>query len=114
MNTDEYVAGAPERARDALQLVRGAIRAAAPDARETISYDMPAFALGDTTIVWFGAFKAHVGFYPGAAAIREFANELSGYTTAKGSVRFPLEQPMPVELIQRMVRFRVSAIRPKC
>jgi uncharacterized protein YdhG (YjbR/CyaY superfamily) len=69
---------------------------------------MPAFEHHEVTLVSFGAFKAHVGFYPGAAAIRTFAPDLQGYETAKGSIRFPLARPMPVDLIRRIVRYKLE------
>jgi uncharacterized protein YdhG (YjbR/CyaY superfamily) len=71
---------------------------------------MPSFEENGVTLVSFGAFKAHIGFYAGAAAIRTFAAELRDYTTAKGSVRFPLDQPMPTDLIQRIVRFKLDVV----
>jgi uncharacterized protein YdhG (YjbR/CyaY superfamily) len=79
----------------------------APNAEEKISYQMPAFYL-DGILVWFAAHPNHIGFYPRASAITKFKRELSRYKNAKGSVQFPLDEPLPVELIKRMVRFRVE------
>lgn len=107
---DAYIAQAPEAARNALGLVRAAIRSAVADASETISYGMPAFVSPQGTLLWYGAFSRHIGFYPGAAAIAAFADELSNYRTAKGSVQFPLAQPMPVALIKRLTQFRAELL----
>lgn len=79
---------------------------------ETISYGIPAFALNGKKVVWFAAFKSHIGFYPGAAAIRAFKKDLSGYKTAIGSVRLPLDEPLPRVLIEKIVRLRVKSVRP--
>jgi uncharacterized protein YdhG (YjbR/CyaY superfamily) len=105
---DEYIAQMPEAVQRHLRSVREAVGTAAPGARETISYGMPSFEQNGVTLISFGAFKGHIGFYPGAAAIRTFAAELRDYTTAKGSVQFPLDQPMPTDLIQRIVRFKLA------
>jgi uncharacterized protein YdhG (YjbR/CyaY superfamily) len=103
----DYSARFPAGVRARLTEVRRAIHGAVPDAEERISYGMPGFAIG-RRVVSFGAFANHVGFYPGAAAIRAFARELDRYETAKGSVRFPFDEPLPLELIARMVRFTAS------
>jgi uncharacterized protein YdhG (YjbR/CyaY superfamily) len=105
---DEYIGQMPEAVRRPLRSVREAIHTAAPDARETIAYGMPSFEQKGVTLVSFGGFKSHIGFYPGAAAIGTFAAELRDYATAKGSVRFPLDQPMPIDVIQRIVRFKLA------
>ena len=107
---DEYIAHMPEAVQRPLRSIREAVRAEAPNSRETISYGMPSFEQNGIVLVSFGAFKAHVGFYPGAVAIRTFAAELGDYTTAKGSVRFPLNRPMPIDVIQRIVRYKLSVI----
>jgi uncharacterized protein YdhG (YjbR/CyaY superfamily) len=91
----------------ALAEVRAAIKAALPTAEECITYGMPAFQLQGKVLVAYGAFKSHIGFYPGRAAIAQFANELAAYKQAKGSVQFPLDEPMPSALIQRIVTFAV-------
>ena len=104
---DEYIAQFPEDVRECLESVRQAIRRAAPAAAEKISYQIPTFTL-QGNLVHFAAFKHHLGFYPGASGIEQFRGELSAYETAKGTVRFPLAQPMPLELIERIVRFRVK------
>jgi uncharacterized protein YdhG (YjbR/CyaY superfamily) len=105
---DDYIAKMPRTAQRQLRTIRDTVRAEAPDATETIAYGMPAFKHHGVTLAAFGAFKAHVGFYPGASAIQAFASELHGYETAKGSIRFPLDHPMPVDLIRRIVQYKLE------
>lgn len=103
---DEYIAGFPEDVQEILEKVRRTIREAAPDAEEAIKYQIPTFTLKGN-LVHFAAFKKHIGFYPAPSGIERFKDELSAYEGAKGSVRFPLDQPIPFDLIGRIVRFRV-------
>ena len=103
---DDYVGGFPRTVQTLLRKVRQTIEKAAPDAQETISYGMPAFIRNGKKLVWFGAFTSHIGFYPGAAAIAAFRKELSAYKAAKGSVQFPFDEPLPLDLIGRIVQFR--------
>lgn len=103
---DEYIAGFPEDVREILEKLRMTIREAAPDAEEAIKYRMPTFTLNGN-LVHFAAFKKHIGFYPAPRGIEEFKDELSAYKGAKGSVQFPLDRPVPFELISRIVKFRV-------
>lgn len=104
---DEYIAGFPPDVQEILQKIRMAIREAAPGAEETIKYRMPTFTLNGN-LVHFAAFKKHIGFYPIPTGIEQFKDELSAYETGKGSVRFPLDRPIPYDLIGRIVRFRVK------
>ncbi len=104
---DEYIATFPESTQAILQAVRAVIKAAAPDAKEKISYQMPTFDLKGN-LVHFAAFKNHIGFYPVPSGIEAFKEELSVYENAKGSVQFPIDQPMPMDLITRIVKFRVE------
>ncbi len=104
---DEYIAGFPPDVQVILQQVRATIREAAPGAEETIKYRMPTFLL-DGNLVYFAAFKNHIGFYPIPTGIEKFKKELSAYKTAKGSVQFPLDKPMPLALIRKIVKFRVK------
>jgi uncharacterized protein YdhG (YjbR/CyaY superfamily) len=104
---DEYIAGFPLDVRRLLRQVRATIRKAAPKAEEKISYQIPTFFLHGN-LVHFGAFKEHIGFYPAPMGLKEFEKELSKYAGSKGSVRFPLDQPMPLGLITRIVKFRVK------
>lgn len=106
-STDEYIATFPKETQKILQEVRAAIKVAAPEAVEKISYQMPTFYLKGN-LVHFAAWKNHIGFYPTPSGTKEFERELSAYESAKGSVRFPIDQPMPLKLIARIVKFRVA------
>lgn len=104
---DEYIATFPDDIQNILQELRAAIKAAAPDATEKISYQMPTFALKGN-LVHFAAFKKHIGFYPAPSGIEAFKQELSAYESSKGAVRLPIDQPLPLDLIRRIVQFRVE------
>ena len=104
---DEYIAGFPKDIREILEKIRATIRKAAPEAEEAISYGMPAFKLNGY-LVYFAAYKKHIGFYPVPTGIEAFKKELSAYKGAKGSVQFPLDKPMPLDLISKIVKFRVK------
>jgi uncharacterized protein YdhG (YjbR/CyaY superfamily) len=104
---DEYIAGFPPEVQEILEKVRTAIREAAPGAEETISYQVPTFTLKGN-LVHFAAWKKHIGFYPTSTGTEKFRNELSVYDGAKGSVRFPLDKPIPFDLIGEIVKFRVG------
>jgi uncharacterized protein YdhG (YjbR/CyaY superfamily) len=103
---DAYIAGFPEDVQALLNKVRATIRKAAPDAEEAIKYGVPTFTLNGN-LVHFAAFKNHIGFYPAPSAIQKFRKELSAYESAEGSVRFPLDEPIPYSLIRDVVKFRV-------
>ena len=104
---DEYIAGFPSDVRKLLQRIRMTIRKAAPKAKEAIKYQMPTFTLNGN-LVHFAAYKKHIGFYPAPIGIEAFKDELSVYAGAKGSVRFPLDKPIPFALISKIVKFRVK------
>ncbi len=104
---DLYTRAFPDNVRRKLEAMRRLIRAEAPQAQETISYQMPTFTLNGN-LVHYAAHENHIGFYPTPSAIREFEKQLAHYTYAKGSVRFPMNEPLPASLIRRMVRFRVA------
>jgi uncharacterized protein YdhG (YjbR/CyaY superfamily) len=104
---DEYIATFPENIQKILEELRATIKAAAPDAQEKISYQMPTFALKGN-LVHFAAFKNHIGFYPAPRGIEAFKDELSLYEGSKGAIRFPIDKPLPLELIGRIVQFRVA------
>jgi uncharacterized protein YdhG (YjbR/CyaY superfamily) len=104
---DDYIAGFPPDVQAILQKIRAIIRKAAPQAEETIKYQMPTFTLHGN-LVHFAAFKNHIGFYPVPTGIEAFKKELSAYKGAKGSVQFPLDQPIPYGLISKIVQFRVK------
>jgi uncharacterized protein YdhG (YjbR/CyaY superfamily) len=109
---DEYIAAFPPRVRKTLEQVRTTIRKAAPEAEEAMKYGIPTFTLGGN-LVHFGAFKTHIGFYPTPSGVEAFRKELAAYEGAKGSVQFPLDTPMPLGLIERIVKFRVREMRQK-
>lgn len=104
---DEYIAGFPADVQEILEKIRITIREAAPDSQETINYQIPTFTLKGN-LVHFAAFKKHIGFYPAPSGIEQFKDELLVYERAKGSVQFPLDMPMPYDLISRIVKFRVK------
>lgn len=104
---DEYIAEFPPETRRVLEEMRALIRAEAPGATETISYAIPTFDLNGH-LVHFAAFERHIGFYPTSSGIEAFEEELKPYKHARGSVQFPLDRPLPRELIRRIVRFRVG------
>lgn len=106
-NINGYIERFPKDVQPLLKKMRSTIKKAAPKAKEAISYGMPLFTL-DGRLVWFAAHKSHIGFYPGAGAMKEFREELSAYTGAKGSVQFPFDQPLPLALVSRIVKFRVK------
>jgi len=104
---DEYIASFPEKTQEILELVRATIQKAAPEATEAIRYAIPTFILNGN-LVHFAAFKNHIGFYAAPTGNEAFKEELSVYKGGKGSVQFPIDQPMPLELITRIVQFRVQ------
>ena len=104
---DKYIAGFPLDVQEILQKIRVTIRKAAPQAEETIKYQMPTFTLHGN-LVHFAAFKNHIGFYPVPTGIEAFKRELAAYEGGKGSVQFPLDKPIPYSLISKIVKFRVK------
>jgi len=104
---DEYISDFPADIQEILQQVRRTVQQAAPEAQETISYAMPTFTLHGN-LVHFAAFKNHIGFYPTPSGVEEFKQRLSVYKGAKGSVQFPLNQPIPYDLIKAIVLYRVN------
>ncbi len=101
---DEYIRSSPKSTQLLLEQMRATISKAVPKAGEKISYQMPAFTLAGN-LVHFAAYKHHIGFYPGAGAIIEFNKELTAYELSKGTVRFPLDKPLPLELIARIAQY---------
>lgn len=111
-DVDSYIATFPKDVQATLEQVRNVIKSSAPKAEEVISYNMPAYKyLG--LLVYFAGYKQHIGFYPTASGITVFKNELSNYKNAKGSVQFPLDKPMPLALIKKMVKHRVKENQEK-
>ncbi len=107
---DAYIAPFPPEVQAILQQIRATIHAAAPEAQETINYQIPTFTLRGRNLVHFAAFQNHIGFYPTPSGMAHFWDKLAGYKRAKGSVQFPLAGPMPYELIGEMTRFRVDEV----
>ena len=106
-NIDEYIAGFPKQVQEILEKLRNTIRKAAPGSEETINYAIPTFTLKGN-LVHFAAFKNHIGFYPAPSGIEAFKKELSVYEGAKGSVQFPIDKPLPLGLVTKIVKFRVK------
>jgi uncharacterized protein YdhG (YjbR/CyaY superfamily) len=106
-NIDDYLERFPKEVQQLLEKMRLTIKKAVPSAKETISYGIPSFTL-DRNLVWFAAYKKHIGFYPGSSAVIAFKKELSAYKVAKGSVQFPLDEPLPLALVSRIVKFQVK------
>lgn len=104
---DDYIASCPEDVRPKLEKLRRAIRSAAPEAEETISYRMPAFRLNGP-LVYFAAFKTHFGFFPTSSPIPVFKAALASYETSKGTIRFPLDRPIPFDLVKKIVGYKVK------
>ncbi|MCA9194279.1 MAG: DUF1801 domain-containing protein [Planctomycetales bacterium] len=107
---DAYISGFPENVQEILQRIRRIISDAAPEAEEAIKYQIPTFLLGGN-LVHFAAFAKHIGFYPTPSGIEQFKDALSAYKSAKGSVQFPLDSPIPFGLIKRIVKFRVKEVQ---
>jgi uncharacterized protein YdhG (YjbR/CyaY superfamily) len=108
---EAYIDGQPPAARGALQAMRALLRKALPGAEEVISYGMPAYTLNGRVVVYFAGWKRHTALYPGGnEAIAAFANDLAGYATSKGAIRFPLEAPLPGGLIARIAKYRAVQI----
>lgn len=104
---DSYIAAYPKDAQALLNVVRATIKKAAPKAEEKISYGIPTFTLNGN-LVHFGAFKTHIGFFPGASGVASFKKELSIYKTSKGTIQLPLDKKLPLPLITKIVKFRVK------
>lgn len=106
-NIDEYIAAFPKETQKLLQQIRNAIGKAAPKAEEAIKYAIPTFVYNGN-LVHFAGYEKHIGFYPAPTGMEAFKKELSKYKTGKGSVQFPIDQPMPIDLITQIVKFRVA------
>jgi len=105
---EEYINNFPKETQELLEQIRMTIKQVAPKAEESISYGMPAFKTHGKPLVYFAAFKNHIGFYATPTEHKEFEDELSKYKQGKGSVQFPLDKPLPLDLIERITRFRVN------
>lgn len=108
-SVDAYIAGFPKETQALLEQVRQTIKKTAPDAEEMISYQMPAYKYKGKPLVYFAGYKNHIGFYATPTGHKAFEKELSNYKQGKGSVQFPLDKPMPLDLIARIVKFRLGS-----
>jgi len=106
-SVDEYIADFPIEVQEILKAIRKVIQQAAPEATESISYGIPTFSQNGA-LVHFGGYKQHIGFYPAPRAIEVFKEELSGYEGGKGTIKFPLNKPIPIELVTRIVQYRLA------
>ena len=104
---DEYIVGQPQELRERLEYMREAIHKAAPKAKEVISYRMPAFKQNGV-LVYFAVFKNHIGFFPTPSGVGNFQKELKNYKTSKGAIQFPLDEPLPLSLVTKIVKFRAK------
>ena len=111
-SVDEYIKSFPENIQKKLNEMRNIIKKLAPDAEEKISYQMPAFFLNGI-IVYFAGYSKHIGFYPTSSGIEAFKNELTDYKFSKGTIQFPIDKPLPVDLIRRIVKFRIEENKKK-
>jgi len=111
-NVNEYISGFPPEVREKLEEIRAIIRKAAPEAKEVISYSMPAVRQNGI-LVYYAAYTGHIGFYPTASGIENFKSEFSEYKSSKGAVQFPLNKPLPADLITRIVKFRLKETSSK-
>lgn len=107
LSVDEYIHSFPDPTQKKLKELRNVIMEMLPEVREKIGYQMPAYSLNGI-LVYFAGYSKHIGFYPGVTAIEAFKNELSGYKTRRGTIRFPLDKPLPIELIKKIVNFKVD------
>lgn len=107
-NIDEYITGFPKTTQKILKQVRATIKKAAPAAQEKISYGIPTFTLNDRYLIYFAGFKNHISLYPAPRSNEIFKKELSAYKGGKGTVQFPLDKPMPLHLITRIVKFKIK------
>ena len=105
---DEYIAKFPRNVQDILEELRRIIRESAPKSEETISYGIPTFDLNGKHLVHFAAYKNHIGFYPTSSGITRFKKELSRYELSRGTVRFPINEPIPFDLVRKIVKYRVK------
>jgi len=112
-SVDEYIKAFPKDVQDLLEKMRQTIKKAAPGAVEVISYQMPTFKLKGKNLVYFAAFKNHIGFYPVPSGVAAFKKELSPYKQGKGSVQFPFDKPVPYDLVRRIVQFRAREQQEK-
>lgn len=107
-NIDDYIANFPQETQEVLQQMRATIHKVAPGVEEKISYGMPTFNLNKHYLVYFAGYKNHVGLYPAPIGVDEFKEDMKPYKTGKGSIQFPLDRPMPWNLISRIIEYRID------
>lgn len=112
-NIDSYLIHFPEETKIKLEQIRKLVKKLAPESEEAMKYGIPTFRLNNTNLVHFAGFAAHIGFYPSPSGIAAFKKELSAYKNAKGSVQFPLSEPLPLELISKIIEFRINEVNSK-
>ena len=105
---DEYIAGFPKETQKILEQVRATIKSTVPDAEETISYAIPAFTLNKTYLVYFAGYKNHISLYPAPTGNEAFEKEIAAYKSGKGTVQFPLNKPLPLNLITKVIKYRLK------
>jgi uncharacterized protein YdhG (YjbR/CyaY superfamily) len=113
LTVDMYISRFPTEIREQLEKIRKIIINNAPNAEETISYNIPTFDMNGKHLVHFAGFKKHIGFFPTPSPIVAFKDELSGYKTSKGTIQFPLDKPIPYDLIEKIVKYRVEELSKK-
>ena len=113
-STDEYISNFPKEIQIVLQEVRKTIKNVAPKADESISYGMPAYKLNGKVLVYYAGYKNHIGFYATPTGHAEFTEELAKYKQGRGSIQFPINEPMPLDLITKIVKFRISEVNSAC
>jgi uncharacterized protein YdhG (YjbR/CyaY superfamily) len=109
---DEYISSFPKSTQTILRSIRKAIQEVAPEATEAISYGMPTFKLNGN-LIHFAAYKHHIGFYPTPSGVEAFKKDLEKYKTSKGAIQFPIDQPIPIDLFKRIVKYRVKEMKKK-
>jgi len=112
-NIDDYIEGFPPEVQEILEKIRATIKKAAPKAEEKISYQIPTFTLDGKYFIYFAGYKSHIGIYPAPRGVEKFKKELAAYEGGKGTIRLPLEEPIPYGLIRRIVQFRVKEHQEK-
>lgn len=110
---DEYISNFPKDIKKLLEEIRLVIKKSIPNCAESISYNMPAFKVNNTTIVYFAAYKNHIGFYPTPSPIEFFKKDLLKYKTSKGAIQFPINEPLPIDLIAKITKYRVIEVIKK-
>lgn len=110
-NIEEFIAQYPSEVQVILNRINKIIKEESPDAKEAISYGIPTYKLNNKNLVHFSAYKHHIGFYPTSSGVMAFMKELSGYKTSTGSIQFPLDKPIPYELIRKITRYRINKLR---